>query len=446
MQITDERITMASDVSQNPLDIAQEHGRKIAGEIGAETFMELELSFATTRLPRFSNNPTIRTNQHVLLYRDQGYLKSTSIDEFIKCIPESYKIENVSGCSTEVLFGSISNDGTHITPPLFVDTDIAKIDELTSFLGSSTQMRDKVNVLNTIMENGQVSRHLIKLSQEEFPAKKISALREQGILYDPCKGELSFCSRATFWAATRPIDNRTYTYLKASGHLYRYHVVQNEISDEQAKSILMEDTKLDLELRQKLKHTNIELSKVSVKTLNTPSKSTQQTIIESLSDLIKDEFKVEKKRFADIINVRTWGDILREMAAHAFIRNAVENNFSNLEKVEYTAEDEEFIMKRLGHFIEFKVNPWFVEDFTTSRKKKKRPREEVKELILELLKSGPKQHMDIDRYANDHTSVCTATISNTLSQMVNEKQIYQPKHGFYALYSAEAEDGGLIGE
>lgn len=236
-------------MNENPLKIAKEHGRSLAGEIGAETFAELELSFVTTRLPRFSNNPAIRTIQHVLLYRDQGYLKSTSIDEFIKCIPESYKIENVSSCSTEVLFGSISNDGTHVTPPLFVGIDIAKIDELTSFLGSSAQMRDKVNALNTIMEGGQVSRHLIKLSQEDFPSKKINALQEQGILYDPGKGQLSFTSKATFWAATRPIDNRTYTYLKASGHLYRYHVIQNEISDEEAKRFLVEDSKLDLELR-----------------------------------------------------------------------------------------------------------------------------------------------------------------------------------------------------
>lgn len=135
------------------------------------------------------------------------------------------------------------------------------------------------------------------------------------------------------------------------------------------------------------------------------------------------------------------------MAAHAFIRNAVENDFNNIETVEYTCEDEDFIMRRLSHFIEFKVNPWFVEDFTTQRRKKKRPREEVKELILEFLQAGPKQRMEIDRHVNDHASVCTATISNTLSQLVTSKLIYQPKHGFYALYDAEAEDlGGLIGE
>jgi hypothetical protein len=76
--------------------VAREHGQKIAGEVGAETFGELELSYANTLLPKFKDNPLMRTIQHVLLYRDQGYLKSTCIDECIQALPNYCNVVNVT--------------------------------------------------------------------------------------------------------------------------------------------------------------------------------------------------------------------------------------------------------------------------------------------------------------------------------------------------------------
>jgi len=418
---------------ENPLEIAKEYGRKIAGEMGAETFAELQYSFVNTILPRFSNNTRIRMVQHILLYGDQGYLKSTSLNEFIRCLPGDTEVLYVSSSSTEALFGSISDDGAYIKPPLFLGVKIAKIDELTSFLGSGNQMRDKVNPLNTVMEGDIVTRTILKANQEEFPEEKIEELRNQGIDYFPHKGQISFRSDACFWAATRPIDNRTYTYLKASGHLYRYHILQNQISDEQSRRLFTQDIKIDEGLQEKLRQLNTKLSQTQIKEIQTPSESTLNRIFTGLEEIINDEFRTKKKRLAEIIDMRTKGDIIREMAAHASIRNAIERDYRTIERVEYTPEDEESILERLPHFIEFKINPVFTEEFSEKVVKRKRPREEVQDLIIEFLRTGEKQRKDIDQYVNDRVKVSTATISNTLAYMLKLESVYQPRHGTYRL-------------
>jgi hypothetical protein len=420
-------------MAENPLDVARKHGNRIGGTIGSETFCELELSYASTLLPRFNDNPLIRTVQHLLLYRDQGYLKSTSIDEFTKCLPESCRVINVSSSSTEALFGSITDDGKHIVPPIFVGADFVKIDELTSFLGSSTQMKDKVNALNSIMEGAVVTRRLIKLSQEEFPLEKLDELLRQGIAYDPYEGQLSFRSDACFLAASRPIDNKSYTFLRASGHMYRFHILQSEISDEEAKRFFTEKTQPDLGLREKLKLLNTRLSEISVRSLSTASTPMMNRFFAGLQEIIQDEFKTQKKRLAEVIDLRTRGDILREIAGHAFLRTAYETDFHDIEKIEYTPEDEEFITRRLPHFVEFKVNPFFVEDFSAPRSRKRRPREIVKELVVEFLKAGLKQRKMIDAFINEHVKVSPATISNALSELLDSSVICQPRHGLYML-------------
>jgi hypothetical protein len=299
-------------------------------------------------------------------------------------------------------------------------------------------MKDKINAMNGIMEGAPITRHLLKLSQEEFPRKKVDQLAEQGVIYDPCKGQLTFSSKVCLWAATRPVDNRTYTYLRASGHLFRYHILQNEISDEESKRFFTEDVRPDVGLRERLKQLNTKLSKIQIKEINTPQKPIMDHVFAGLAEIIQDEFRTQKKRLAEVIDLRTRGDITREIAAYAFLRTATEKDFGNIEKIEYTAEDEEFILKRLGHFIEARINPVFVEDFSAPRAKKTRPRDEVKALVLSFLKSSEtKQRMEIDRFVNENAKVSTATISNTLSLMLNSKLVCSPRHGIYKLRDCE---------
>jgi hypothetical protein len=84
-----------------------------------------------------------------------------------------------------MLFGSISENQNQIIEPAFSGRSFATITELLSFLGSGNAMKDIVNTLNKVMENEQVTRHLVKFGQTNFSMDKIQKLEQKGIKYDP---------------------------------------------------------------------------------------------------------------------------------------------------------------------------------------------------------------------------------------------------------------------
>jgi len=423
----------AKNSGDDPLKVAERLGYSIAGSIGVEAFTELELSFAARLLPKFSDNPLIRMQQHLLLYWDQSYFKSTLIDQFSKSVPSETTVTNVSSLTPEVLFGSLSEDRKDIVRPLFSEVYFAKIDELLGFLGSGNTMRDIVNTLNTAMEGKTIVRYLLKLGKLDFDKGKIEQLKLENIDYNPRKAQLSYQPDTCIWAASRPIDSKTYTYLRTSGHLYRYHVIQHEVSDEEAERFFSEDLRPDQKLQEELAMLNQRLAKISVKDLRVPDRFTLRQIFLPLKEIVKDEVAVEKRRLAEIIDIRTRGDITRELTAHAFLRTATENDFKDIERLEYTAEDVEFVLRKLSHFVEFKVNPLFADEFV-ERRSKKRPRDLVKELVLQLLSNKEmRQRKEIDKQVNSRTVVGTATISNCLADLLSDRKICQPRYGFYKL-------------
>jgi broad-specificity NMP kinase len=241
------------------------------------------------------------------------------------------------------------------------------------------------------------------------------------------------------------MDNRTYTYLCNSGHLYRYHIIQHEISNEEAVQHLQKNYLPDLELLHQLREFNEQLSKVSIKEMKMPSTKVLDNVITSLVDIVKDEIPNGKQRVAEYIDIRTKGDATREIASHAFIKTAYQNEFITIDNLEYTNEDIEFVLRRPRHFIEAKINPLFVSDWTPSIRKK-HPKEIVQTIILDLLKDGStKARMEIDQLVMSRTSVSKATVSNTLSDLLDQELIVQPKFGFYT-YRGNQQSGGVIDE
>ena len=418
----------------NLLETPTKLGYSIANSIGAEAFVELQLSFASQLLPRFNDNPLIRMRQHILLYWDPSYFKSTLIDEFSKTVPTSIPTVNISSMTPETLFGSISDDRQNIVKPVLANARFAKIDELLSFLGSSNTMKDIVNTLNTAMEGKRVTRHLLKLGQLDFDQGKIQQLKKENVDYDPYNAQLSHQPDITIWAASRPMDNRTYTYLRTAGHLNRFHVIQHEISDEEAERYFTKHFHPDMRLQEDLAVLNQRLSSVIVQGLSMPDNHVLGQILSPLKEIVKDETADEKRRLAQIIDIRTQGDIIRELAAHAFLRTVSENDFRNIEKLEYTQDDVEFILKNPRHFVECKINPLFTDEFTERKQRKKRPRDRVKESVVQFLSNKEiRQRKEIDDYVNNLIKVGPATISNALEDMLSEHSICQAKYGFYKL-------------
>lgn len=79
-------------------------------------------------------------------------------------------------------------------------------------------MRDIVNTMNKVMEGETVTRQLIKLGHTDVDMTEIQKLKKEGIDHNPYEAKLSYRPDTCVLAASRPMDNRTYTYLRWSGH------------------------------------------------------------------------------------------------------------------------------------------------------------------------------------------------------------------------------------
>jgi len=419
-------------MTTNTLEIARKLGYSIGGDLGAEALIELELAFASGLLPRFRNNPLIRTRQHVLLYWDPSYFKSTLLSQFAETIPQELGVVDITSMSPQMIFGSISEDRRYIIKPAFAGKRFVIITELLTFFGSGNTMKDIINTMNKVMEGEYISRQLLKFRQIYFDPAQIERLKDEGIEYDPLSAKLTYKPDVCILAASRPIDNRTYTYLRRSGHLQRYHVIQHEISDEKAKRYLTKEFHPDFSLQDKLKELNSKLMKISVKNLETPPEPVMEKIMMPLTEIARDE--AQSQRLAEIIDIRTKGDIIREITVHAFLRTAVENEFKDIDRLEYTKEDLEFIHQRLYHFIEFKINPLFTEEYMPPKLKRKRRKEEAKEFILHLLDDkNLKGGKEIVESTIQAIGCSQATVHNARRELENERKICSPKYGFYKI-------------
>jgi len=406
---------MSSD--SNPLIVAERLGASIGGKLGEIAFQEMELSYVSSTLPHFSENPLIRMRQHLDLYWDASYLKTTLVDEFCKCLPSTIPILNITSNSPEMLFGSI-NDSDMIVYPAFLNVRIAKITELASFV-SGRNMQDIVNTMNKIMEGEWVTRQLLKFGRRELSEAEIQKAEAKGIVYDPERAQLSYQPSTTIFACSRPLDNRTYTHLKTSGHLYRYHVIQKEITDEEAKQYLTSYHKPDITLYAKLRQINEKINALSIKAIDLPDQHITDDIFGHLFSFVENEVQDRNVRLATILDLRTKGDILRELAAVAVIRTIHENDFNDIEKIEYDAKDVDFIKADIGHFVEAKIHPLFVEDFSKPNPLKQRQMRPVKELIQSFLLDGNERtRQEIVTYVLSKMTVSLATIDNALKEML----------------------------
>lgn len=415
----------------NPLEIAKKLGSSVGGTLGGKVFQELEFAYVNSLLPRFLDNPIVRMRQNLLLYWDQSYLKTTLVDEFCKCIPSTFPVIDVTSNSPETLFGTI-DENDRIVYPLFTVAHVAKITELATFVGRGQKSREIVNTMNKVMEGELVTRQLLRFGRRELPRRELDEAKARGVYYDPLRAQLSYKPAVSIFAASRPLDNRTFTYLRGSGHLYRYHVLQHEISDEEAKKYFVENYKPDLALYRQLLKLNERLVSITIKEIKMPDQNIMKDIFDHLTSVVEEEIQDRKVRLATIIDLRTKGDILRELAVTAAIRTVYENNFTNIAKVEYDAKDVKFVKADIEHFVEFKINPMFVEEWSKPIPSRKRLKQHVRELILEFLADGSdKSRREIVVHILSKMKVSAATIDASLKEMARNGSITSTKHGFY---------------
>jgi hypothetical protein len=419
---------------RHPLQIAKKVGYSLAGHIGELAFVELELAYATRLLPRFSDDPITRVVQNVLLYWQRGYYKSTSLKVFSQTIPEAVRVVDITSMSVEKIFGSIDETKKHIIPPAFTNVHFVVISELTTLLGQRDTMRQFVNVMNVAQEGEKVNRQILKFGYGKISEEELSELETKGVFYDPIRAELSYTPNFCVLAATRPLDNRYFTYLNNSGYFSRYHVIQHRVTAEEASEHLHKEYKLDQNAFAHLKETNALLSKVKVKRMLRPSEALMKPVYDDLEALVRDEIAERPHlKLADVINPRLKDDVIRELVAHSFLKTAFQNGFKDIDKLHYTEEDVDFVRSRLFHFVDFAINPLIAESFTrVSGKRSKTHR--VKELIIELLSDGRiRSRQEIGNYVLTRMPVSIPTFEIARKQLVSERKTCQPRYGFYKL-------------
>jgi len=427
------------DKTVDILKLAQTVGLSIAGFLGATVFLELELAFVNSLLPPFFDNPVIRMMQHILLYWDQSYLKTTMIDAFCKSIPEKYGILDVTSNSPEMLFGTI-NERDRIVYPAFTQAHIAKITELSTF-ANGRNLADIVNPSNKIMEGELVTRQLLKFGRRDLPPSEIERAAGIGVQYSPDRAELSYRVHPTFFAASRPLDNRTYTYLRGSGHLFRYHILQHSITDEETKKYFIQVYRPDTNLQEQLRQLNNELSSVHIKEIKLPDENITKEILESLVNNIEEEILEKKLKLSSVIDLRTRGDITRELVAHAVLRTVNESGFTDIEKVEYDVKDVQFVKRNIRHFVEAKINPLFTEEWSRPIVSKQLPKQRAKDLITSILFDGTeKGRNEIVLAVLAKMDVSIATIDNALKELLTDGKINSDRHGFYKM----TKEGDII--
>ncbi len=350
---------------------ARKLGSSIAGEIGESAMEEIELAFASGLLAGFSDDPFPRTRQNVLMYWQHGYYKSTLLRVFIQTIPANPGVVDISSMTVEGIFGSFDEKRKHIIEPAFTnDIKFVIVSELTSLLGQENAMRQFVNIMNAVLENEKVSRQTLKLGQAEVSETGLTELSSRGVSYNARIGELSYTPKACVFAATRPLDNRYFTYLSKSGHFSRFHVIQHDVTDEEASEHLHRDYKLDQDTLAQLKTVNLKLSKVVVHRVPRHSVALMKPIFDDLEALVKDEIAQRQSlKFTEIVHPRLKGNIIRELVAHAFLRIASERGFEDIAELQYTQENVEYIRNRLAHFLDFELNPIIAEEYTVVSKK-----------------------------------------------------------------------------
>lgn len=423
--------------NEKAIDTVRQVGYSLAGNIGATAFVELELAYASRLLPRFSDDPIIRKNQGILLYWQRGYYKSTILQVFSQTIPQDMGTVDISSMTQEKIFGSIDEKKRHIIQPAFTnDVKFVLVSELSSLLGQHDAMRQFVNLSNAVLENERISRQTLKLGWGEINDTELLELQDKGVFYDAVKGELSYTPDVCFLAATRPLDNRYFTYLKESGHFSRYHVIQRDISESDVKEHFRKDYTLDQKVFDQLKQINLALSHVEVKKVFKPSESLLQPVYDNIIELVKDELSSRRDlSFADIITPRTKGDIIREIAAHAFLRTTAQNDSTVIEELQYAKEDLDFVLDNPYHFVEFALNPIIAPEM--SRPQRSHKREKIKEAILECLNDETEKHIDDVRgFVAKKLApllVSQATFYNGLKELKDTGRIDKSKPDFYMI-------------
>jgi hypothetical protein len=345
-------------VTGNPLELAKQIGHELYGEIGEMAFEELELCYASKLGPKTFPDTKMRAFINLNFYWSKSYYKNTVIDDFTECLPDDFAHRKITSASRETMFGCITQDGKKLVSPLFWGYEMCTLPELTAFLGT-TDLQDKSNTFNEILEGNETTRDLLKFGNATQDLIDSFAGKTDDLRFDG--RSLRYVPNTCFVVGTRPLDNKTYTYLDQSGFWTRFHTIQIDITEDMASNIFtgsftptnisnVKEMKARLAVANKklFDHRSEIANRLDYEEVLLPA-------LQQANDLILCKARALNIGADELINTRLKGDIAREVNAYRILTGA-----SNQELLVW-------ITGRLQHFFDFTFNPIIAKTVTIAK-------------------------------------------------------------------------------
>lgn len=222
---------------------AYEAGAKAGTEIGpfVRWWPDLQMTnvLKMTGFEEHTDVPGVRLRRHGLITADTGWFKSSStkfyLEHGIGCrpvkdvihedgVPQSPTMFKASGLSSyEALVGSASSDG-QLLRPLFAATDYVFSSELMTFLGAdSNQQQETVDNLCRLLEEGNITRRLVKFRNVDLTDSDEQWLENNGVEFSQADGVMEYDAHCSLIGCTRPLDEDVEEVLEDSGLRSRFY-------------------------------------------------------------------------------------------------------------------------------------------------------------------------------------------------------------------------------
>lgn len=322
----------------------------------------------------YDDNEHRRLRRHVLLTGRRGLGKSSCSSIFLNHLTPTKNIvraepdEDVplllNVCGQGLTWARIRGGATGSGSPIFPLLQRAHYiyaPELMDFIGHNPAVRsDRIEVLNTILEEGKVTVGLNKMF--DASEKKVKQFAEEceelGIRYNVRERMMDYDVHASFIGATRPLIGKDLEEADTSGFLSRLDVNDWNPNEKEAKALHRRGFGKIAQWRDDILAFNTAAWNTTWGFVPDPDMSILQEIVEWMWEVALDDI-VQKfhHEVLDVVSMRDHTDIAQLITAKAAMRTledryAAGKTAGNVPELQYVQEDIEWVKRYLQPMLQ----------------------------------------------------------------------------------------------
>ena len=315
----------------------------------------------------YDDKEGLRARRHLILHATRGWYKSSGAKIFLskgidaKDLTEGDKVANQGGTrpptqykmtgkgtSWPKLLGSIDETG-EIMPPLIAKTDYLFSSELMSAMRANfTGAKETGEIFNEILEEGHVSRSLVKFGNVEDSEKAQAELDDFGVTFDPENKIVKYDVETALIGCTRPIEGDFMEAIKQSGLWDRMYVSAWNATDTQVDEAWYAERVVDEENMESIARHNHDAWHLQLDYLNSPPFDMVQDLLDYGRKFFRQIEKQMGKRADRVRSGRDQGIIHQLLTGAAWERTVRDwdrtEDGMTVPELEYKEEDKETAM------------------------------------------------------------------------------------------------------